>query len=534
MPGGRVPHRFFPNLPEKLVSEGATTLLLRNLYKSYGNGFHERNHQGNSAMVVGRNAPCPCGSGKKYKKCCLAKRDETSAVELHYRRLSKAHDRLVDRLMALGRDAFGQAATMAAVDEFWGWPESDEDLEPTEERLERTAPLFWPWFIFSWYYDPEDIEETLDCPVNRTVAEFYADQRGPAIDSLEAKIITAFTKKPYSFYEVMAVNPGKSLELKDVLTGFKVAVQEHMGSEYLKPADIIFGRAVTVDGVGMLVGLGTTIIPPRFKPDLINLRNRLREGRKPLTDEHLYDWDLEIRRFYLDLEEHLHTPPQLANTDGDPLEFHKLVYDIDSAEYAFEKMASLCVTDTKAELRKSATVDASGLIQRVEIVWNRKGFQGQKGVDNTLLGRIRIDKKSMTIEVNSAGRAKKIQRSVSRRLGRSARFKVDQIQDPGTMMAATGPSFAEPAVGMKPEDLMHLPEVQTQLASLIGQHWDGWVDEKLPALGGKTPRQAVRTADGREAVEALLADFERGSGGADPMAEFNQQGIQRIRKTLGL
>ena len=22
---------------------------------------------------VGRNAPCPCGSGKKYKKCCLIK-----------------------------------------------------------------------------------------------------------------------------------------------------------------------------------------------------------------------------------------------------------------------------------------------------------------------------------------------------------------------------------------------------------------------------------------------------------------------------
>ena len=22
---------------------------------------------------IGRNAPCPCGSGKKYKKCCLEK-----------------------------------------------------------------------------------------------------------------------------------------------------------------------------------------------------------------------------------------------------------------------------------------------------------------------------------------------------------------------------------------------------------------------------------------------------------------------------
>lgn len=24
---------------------------------------------------IGRNDPCPCGSGKKYKKCCLGKED---------------------------------------------------------------------------------------------------------------------------------------------------------------------------------------------------------------------------------------------------------------------------------------------------------------------------------------------------------------------------------------------------------------------------------------------------------------------------
>ncbi|MCL2773646.1 MAG: SEC-C domain-containing protein [Oscillospiraceae bacterium] len=27
-------------------------------------------------MKVGRNEPCPCGSGKKYKKCCMAKNEE--------------------------------------------------------------------------------------------------------------------------------------------------------------------------------------------------------------------------------------------------------------------------------------------------------------------------------------------------------------------------------------------------------------------------------------------------------------------------
>lgn len=27
----------------------------------------------NTEPVIGRNDPCPCGSGKKYKKCCLIK-----------------------------------------------------------------------------------------------------------------------------------------------------------------------------------------------------------------------------------------------------------------------------------------------------------------------------------------------------------------------------------------------------------------------------------------------------------------------------
>lgn len=27
---------------------------------------------------IGRNAPCPCGSGKKYKKCCLPLYDKSS------------------------------------------------------------------------------------------------------------------------------------------------------------------------------------------------------------------------------------------------------------------------------------------------------------------------------------------------------------------------------------------------------------------------------------------------------------------------
>jgi tetratricopeptide (TPR) repeat protein len=32
-----------------------------------------------AVINIGRNAPCPCGSGKKYKKCCLAKDEQAAA-----------------------------------------------------------------------------------------------------------------------------------------------------------------------------------------------------------------------------------------------------------------------------------------------------------------------------------------------------------------------------------------------------------------------------------------------------------------------
>ena len=33
-----------------------------------------------SAKKAGPNDPCPCGSGKKYKKCCMQK-DKTSGMD---------------------------------------------------------------------------------------------------------------------------------------------------------------------------------------------------------------------------------------------------------------------------------------------------------------------------------------------------------------------------------------------------------------------------------------------------------------------
>jgi hypothetical protein len=51
--------------------------------------------------------------------------------------------------------------------------------------------------------------------------------------------------------------------------------------------------------------------------------------------------------------------------------------------------------------------------------------------------------------------------------------------------------------------------VRKQIQEKVQKQVEAWAYEKIPALGGCTPMQAVGDPDGREIVEALLLDWER-------------------------
>jgi len=50
------------------------------------------------------------------------------------------------------------------------------------------------------------------------------------------------------------------------------------------------------------------------------------------------------------------------------------------------------------------------------------------------------------------------------------------------------------------------PDVRDKLHEILLERMSSWQDEPIPALGNKTPRQAVRSAPGRKAVAELLAN----------------------------
>jgi hypothetical protein len=78
------------------------------------------------------------------------------------------------------------------------------------------------------------------------------------------------------------------------------------------------------------------------------------------------------------------------------------------------------------------------------------------------------------------------------------------------------------------------PEIQREtILAMKDKHYAGWVDEQLPALEGRTPREAARTEAGRRLLEDLLRLMENGEERerrqGRPAYDFSQ-----VRKVLGM
>lgn len=73
------------------------------------------------------------------------------------------------------------------------------------------------------------------------------------------------------------------------------------------------------------------------------------------------------------------------------------------------------------------------------------------------------------------------------------------------------------------------PEIREVMAQIIARYEEQWLDESIPALGGRTPRQAAANPIGREELEQLLASFP--SAGPDNAAMMSPD---RLRQALGL
>jgi len=81
-----------------------------------------------TAKKIGRNDPCPCGSGKKYKHCCMRKGRKRRRARASASRPEPGHAGLMDQIRYMARQVMSQAP-----------PDKAQELQETLEKAEEIA-----------------------------------------------------------------------------------------------------------------------------------------------------------------------------------------------------------------------------------------------------------------------------------------------------------------------------------------------------------------------------------------------------------
>ena len=226
---------------------------------------------------------------------------------------------------------------------------------------------------------------------------------------------------------------------------------------------------------------------------------RLREEFEPL----LIDYFFERLQHYYEA-----AFPTLLNTDGELIQFSKTYFKLTlSPEETLTRLLPLTLSKKKEEFLQDARYTKTGQLKRVELPWLKKGNKKHKSWKNTVMGHVSIEKSKLILETNSTQRTEKGKKLLIKYLGEAISFQKTLIESPEQKMRNLEPSKKKG--NQERDDLNALPEVQEYLQAMMKAHWDNWFDEPIRALKNKTPREAARTAEGRERLEALLLSYER-------------------------
>ncbi len=429
-------------------------------------------------------------------------------------------------LLPFTLETWGEPLMLHAWEDFWNYEDVPEDMATTPEF----DPMFVPWLVLWFVPDANSDDADVDWPTQPIGLEWLATTE-PNVSDLERAYIETACRSPMSVLVVEEVTTGRSLDLKDVLTGSRFHVLEQGASQTLRPADLIFTRIVTLDGVSLMFGAAPFVVPPRWHTHIIDWRERLMRKRL-MTRRDLAGFDIEIRDLYFEIAADLlnPTPPQLRNTDGDPIALTTLTFELKTtAGEAFEKLAPLAMVHGE-DHSNEVVRDTSGAVTSATLSWVKAGNRQHKQWDNTVLGTIRIEPGRVVADVNSARRADRLKREIGKRLSRTAALINTAVVDP---LEAIEERARQRAAGERHDELAlpPSPELQAIQDAMIREQWEGWLDTRVPALGNKTPRQAARTAGGRERLEALLGAFDRDA--AEGPASVATQ-LSEIRTALGL
>lgn len=430
---------------------------------------------------VGRNDPCPCGSGKKYKNCCLhaAPAENAQTPDNGSDGALKAFEWLTKR--------YGKAVREAINEEFLGTLEGAEQKALQELEYDAFASIMFN--AMEWLLAEGTLELRGE---ERPVNALLLGQGGPLLTVAQRQWLTLLADRPLRLYEVTEVSPGESMRLRDLTfpDSAAVVVREKSGSEQMVPFDVIAGRVLPIDDHFELSGAVYAI--PRYRAlDLLVDLHRELEGVAPDSPEGREIPSFIIREFWLQLfVQPFQMPTLIDRSTGDPMLFvtdHYRVRNWDALEGALAQQTDIegsrqegwhrLFTSEDGFTRNRLTLEAGDRPDRLKAFYRTQRYadEGRPWLKET------------------AGDALVF-------LSREISDPVGRLRNPKPGDSPKSP----PPLDIPPE------EVAEALRQHVRKVYANWADEPLPVLDGKTPREAIRTRPGLEQVKFLLHTYEHG------------------------
>ena len=173
------------------------------------------------------------------------------------------------------------------------------------------------------------------------------------------------------------------------------------------------------------------------------------------------------------------------------------------------------------------TVKAS--LRTLSFSWEKINNEPDALLKCSSLAMLTLTNSTLKTFVNSKERAEMIHREIENRLGSLVTYKTTQT---------TPLDHSDLLKNVSTENnssLMQSSEALEYLKEYTEEYWKKWLDFSIPALANMTPREAAKTTDGREQLEALLLDFEANNETAIKNNEEHMLvDIDAIKKELAL
>ncbi|MBT9559196.1 MAG: hypothetical protein IV100_24395 [Myxococcales bacterium] len=315
-----------------------------------------------------------------------------------------------------------------------------------------------------------------------------------------------------SAHRVLGVTPGQRLHLEDIFTGEKRWVVDRSASTADLVGWLVCCRVVETEGECWLSAIEPNPVPEDLAVDLraqVGTLFRLPKV-KAIAEERIPRLGLSnllsiVWGEFRKLDNAPRAPTDLRNTDGHPL------MDVTEHFVVLDRERLLAWLDRQPQFRRTDG-DAP------KWAWWRDGFQGNPDMTTTL-GHVTLEGRRVIASTNSVERANLLASALQESGAvRHERRTVAPLKLP------SAPSPARPAAPPGPDELAAVVVFKTQ-------HYATWPDIPVPALGGNSPRKAIKTAKGRAEVEAMLRDLERIEGQAHGPARYD---VNILRRDLGL